>query len=731
LSYWKSLGVDQIAVLHLQNDYGVNYVQDLQHVAKEFQMEVRALAYSSSLEDLPKAMDRLRKLQTNTNYCFGIFGTEWREVSVELYRNKLMGQRGTSWMIAEVSAELIGMQWELEDDASNDDLSEFNLDLARAVNGSGCLLLRPPDTALERMNDAWENLKKNELEWEDYLSKHMPKMPAEDEEEEVGHPHHSGGASTYSLLAYDAVMALGLASCQAYKDEGEYPTGPKLINALKWVEFVGASGAVAFDNMTLTRKPDGIKYEIRNLLAEHQTHHGKKLIVMDNGSASIIIEQENIREVYPFKYPSWTEIPPDPMAVTVERNLIGTGHLSVCYSLCGVSMALTIVVGLWTYVNRNKPCVRESQPYFLGLLCLGAFLMATAMIPLGFQEDMEQGTLDAGCMAVPWLLASGFTLAYSALFSKVYRINQVFKSAKAFQRVKVRPVDVLRPLIILMVLNFSVLTVWTIVSPLRWVRTVTLYDQFGRPLESFGSCLPESDATWGLLLLVIIINGAAIIIANYQSYLARNLPSRWNESFYIGLTNFIILETAVVSVPAFVLEVRESFLVVSCLAIFVLVMAVMLPAFLPKILMDNTIQRPKILRLNKAVSAYPSRVNPLGLFSGLSFRGLVPVNNRHHHHDTTNAATNDPTSNEMARDDDENHKKEVGCIEPPHLPRVSFSRPQSQGTQETSRSTVINDSSRELVLPASPTPNRSQLQIEIMADSEDDSCGELASAPPL
>jgi hypothetical protein len=244
--------------------------------------------------------------------------------------------------------------------------------------------------------------------------------------------------------------------------------------------------------------------------------------------------------------------------------------------------------------------------------------------------------------------------------------------------------------------------------------------------------LPESDATWGLLLLVIIINGAAIIIANYQSYLARNLPSRWNESFYIGLTNFIILETGAVSVPVFVWGDPDSLFLVCCLAIFVLVMAVMLPAFLPKILMDSTIQRPKILRLNRFVSKRPSRVNPLGLFSGLSFR--LPTNNHHHHPDTTNAATNDPTSKESPGDDDEDHKKEPGCFEPPHpyvLTRVSFSRPQSHGTQGTSRSTVINDSSRELVLPASPTHNTSQLQIEMMADSEEESCGEVASAPPL
>jgi gamma-aminobutyric acid type B receptor len=96
--------------------------------------------------------------------------------------------------------------------------------------------------------------------------------------------------------------------------------------------------------------------------------------------------------------------------------------------------------------------------------------MAVTMIPLLFQEPTPQTVFDAACMSQPWLMANGFTLAYAALFSKIYRINQVYQSAQAFQRITIYPIDVLKPLILLMVLSLSILTVWTIVSPLTYVR---------------------------------------------------------------------------------------------------------------------------------------------------------------------------------------------------------------------------------------------------------------------
>lgn len=41
------------------------------------------------------------------------------------------------------------------------------------------------------------------------------------------------------------------------------------------------------------------------------------------------------------------------------------------------------------------------------------------------------------CMAVPWLISVGFVTMFSALFSKVWRVNQIFNNPNRFRRIKV------------------------------------------------------------------------------------------------------------------------------------------------------------------------------------------------------------------------------------------------------------------------------------------------------
>jgi hypothetical protein len=135
---------------------------------------------------------------------------------------------------------------------------------------------------------------------------------------------------------------------------------------------------------------------------------------------------------------------------------------------------------------------------------------------------------------------------------------------------------------------------------------------------------------------------------------------------------------------------------VSTLVICVLTMAIMLPNFLPKILIGTTIERPKILRLNRLVSAYPSSLNPMGLTSGLSFRLPMGKNTR------KAAAANIP----LAAGDASSGNPRTE----PRRSRVSFLVPMlptsrmSRGSQGTSHSTSFADSSRELVRTNSSSP---------------------------
>jgi gamma-aminobutyric acid type B receptor len=96
--------------------------------------------------------------------------------------------------------------------------------------------------------------------------------------------------------------------------------------------------------------------------------------------------------------------------------------------------------------------------------------MALGIVPLSIDDGIASTRgCDIACMSVPWLLSFGFTLAFSALFSKLWRMNKLFHNQN-FRRAKVTEKDVLAPFATLFTLNFAVLLTWTLVDPVHWSR---------------------------------------------------------------------------------------------------------------------------------------------------------------------------------------------------------------------------------------------------------------------
>lgn len=60
------------------------------------------------------------------------------------------------------------------------------------------------------------------------------------------------------------------------------------------------------------------------------------------------------------------------------------------------------------------------------------------------------------------------------------------KNAASFRRVKITPVDVMKPMLVLLLLNIIVLTVWTVVDPLQRETVVVSQDEFLRDSETYG-----------------------------------------------------------------------------------------------------------------------------------------------------------------------------------------------------------------------------------------------------
>jgi hypothetical protein len=105
----------------------------------------------------------------------------------------------------------------------------------------------------------------------------------------------------------------------------------------------------------------------------------------------------------------------------IGRSLRITG-----WALGGTGMCLSIAMACWVYYHRKERVIRASQPMFLWMVCAGTLLMAASIFPFGIEDDIasEQGA-DMACMSGIWLYSLGFVTVFSALFSKIWRINRV------------------------------------------------------------------------------------------------------------------------------------------------------------------------------------------------------------------------------------------------------------------------------------------------------------------
>eukprot|EP00977_Amphora_coffeiformis_P000770 scaffold162_cov176-Amphora_coffeaeformis.AAC.30 len=271
----------------------------------------------------------------------------------------------------------------------------------------------------------------------------------------------------------------------------------------------------------------------------------------------------------------------------LEENLLESSVVVgyACFGIVILSAALCLA---WTLCHRTHVIVKAAQPFFLLVLLLGVVILSSTLIPLSFDDNGDpekmKGNYAVGiCMSIPWLAFTGFSIVFSALFSKTWRVNKLFHRRHSHLRLQVSTSDVLAPFAVLFTANVVVLICWTVIDPLTYVRQVgDGTDFWNREIESYGSC--NSDKALAFLIPLALINFAVLAIACWQAFEARNLESEFAESRYIGLSVACLFQAFLTALPvvAIVKDESRSFYLVLTLSIFVLSEAILMLIFLPK-----------------------------------------------------------------------------------------------------------------------------------------------------
>lgn len=226
-----------------------------------------------------------------------------------------------------------------------------------------------------------------------------------------------------------------------------------------------------------------------------------------------------------------------------ELNLLNNDLRVAGLALMAACMALAAGLALWVGWHRKSPVVRAMQPVFLVLLLVGNIITNASIVPVGM-DDATTSNPDAYCQAFPWLNAVGQTAILSAMFSKLWRINQIFHT-QGFQRKVVTAKEMVWPFAILLSLNVIALVATTVLDPLVWVRVPIDGDEN----NTVGHCTHDSWVGEAIEGARAFVNFTALAILCVQAYRARDIKSEFSEARGVALALFCSLQSVVIIVP--------------------------------------------------------------------------------------------------------------------------------------------------------------------------------------
>ena len=236
-----------------------------------------------------------------------------------------------------------------------------------------------------------------------------------------------------------------------------------------------------------------------------------------------------------------------------ELNGVGSDAVLAGLVLASMCVSLAVFFAAWVFRHRNAPAVRAMQPIFLIMLCFGTMLENLAIIFKG-RDDTNSNDANNACMADVWLTSMGDTFIYSALFSKLWRVNQIFTAAATFRRKVVTVKRALLPFAIFLTLNLIFLTTTSIVDPLVWVRIPI----DGDPNNTIGHCAYSGTVGEVMTALLDLVNFVALIFMCVQAYRARDIQSEFSDARGVALALFSWLQIMIIANPMFAMMHAED-----------------------------------------------------------------------------------------------------------------------------------------------------------------------------
>jgi hypothetical protein len=145
------------------------------------------------------------------------------------------------------------------------------------------------------------------------------------------------------------------------------------------------------------------------------------------------------------------------------------------------------------------------------------------------------------------------------------------------------------------------------VDPLVFTRYPAEYDRFGNVFRTVEACMaPQITSTTQYIFFGVTagISFFTLVVSSYQSYRARTLPTKFNESRYIAFSNLILVESFIVGGPVLFVSRDDpsSFSLVLNVLVAIMSLAVLLPVFVPKLTSASDIKNRRFVPTASSVA---------------------------------------------------------------------------------------------------------------------------------
>mmetsp|Transcript_7044 Transcript_7044/g.16456 ORF Transcript_7044/g.16456 Transcript_7044/m.16456 type:complete len:774 (+) Transcript_7044:155-2476(+) len=208
----------------------------------------------------------------------------------------------------------------------------------------------------------------------------------------------------------------------------------------------------------------------------------------------------------------------------VDCLYIPEGLFLAGYVVAGINYTLCVLGVVLLYIYRKKKVVSIAQPFFLGLILVGALVDTTSIIfmsrdNLGYSNE----NLDRSCMAWTWLLGMGQMMTTTTLVAKMARVKAVIGigDRAAIRRTSVTVRDVSGFIVGGLVLDAIILTVWAVQDPYHWTISVVSRDFEDTILQARGECSSNGENYWIYPVVLLLLHLTVLIYGNILAWQTR------------------------------------------------------------------------------------------------------------------------------------------------------------------------------------------------------------------